>query len=440
MSRPCQRHLSALGRLTIIDKQIQSDYAEVEYYRSEAFPAISFNTGASYVNQSTKAQALQSSGPAGLFDRIDGYAFNWGLSLQQPLITFGKVGKALKLAKLREQTLEDTRRLQKDLFFLSLIAQYAEAFTSQHDEEITSSAASRSQRLLSRMKSDFEAGRISRSDFLQIEALCQSDRAQLMAARHSRKTALMRLAVLSGFDSLSTCKLVMDEQGVLSRIPPGNERLNREIALKSMEVEMYEQQRKYIRAGALPSLYLTGSITNQFMTIDTSGMIDSTTLLAVQSQNPSFSAEDFGKINPKPEKYFDKDFFNYSIGVQLNWNIFDGRRTWAQFRQASLNADKARLELENLREENSIAIEESKNRCTTLDSMIVAVSLQNEASQKVFELIEDDYNDGMADITDYLDADQKYRTTVKQLDQLKLQRILSGAQLRIDMGLPIFEE
>lgn len=328
--------------LKIIETKTAASYAEVEIYRSEAFPNISFGSGVAAVSQSLKANAAQSTAAFQSIDRINGYNFNWALSLHQPLITFGKVSSALKLAKIRDCSLKDSRRLDRDLFYLRVIHEFSEAYLSQFDLTIHEKTLARSELLAQRVRSEFESGRSIRSDLLRIEAMVQQNKAQLIAEQSRLQTTWNRLKQTISLQDTTPAHLVINDHSPLSVMPttankgPGS----LQSSLKQNEAALYKQQARYLRSNFFPSINLTGSINNQFTTIDTNGLIEKLNKSLAQ-QGVAITPDQFSELNPKPDKYFDADFFNYLIGLQLSWNIFDGKRSLSQYRQAKLKAEQA---------------------------------------------------------------------------------------------------
>ncbi|MFP4013072.1 MAG: TolC family protein [Chitinispirillaceae bacterium] len=431
--------------LAIIDAQADAGHTEVDIYRAEAYPFLSFSSSAAYASQSLVSQTLQSASageasPMKGIDRIDGYTFNWSLNLKQPLITFGKVSSALKMAKLQESTLSDMKRLQKDQFYISVMSQFADAYSAQQYEIITQNAAERSQRLLQKMQVEYDAGQIAQGDYLRVQALALGDKAQIVAAANKRRTALRRLALSVGMDTGSGMELLLDQQGSLSQPPEEkNDGSSLQLALKRSEIEMMSQQQTLINSGRFPSIYLVGSVNNQFMSIDTSGLTEKVLDGMGISPDSVPPGADFFPSNPEPEKFFDPDFFNYSIGLQLSWNIFDGRRTRSQFLQTVHKTEMARLEVQKMEREQRIQLKEARSQLEAADIQLEAVALQVEASQKALSQIERDYSDGLSDIASFLEADEAYRTAAHQYEALKIQKMLIVASLRIAMGLPVYE-
>ena len=461
---------SNASQLKIIDTKMEAGYAEVAMYRANAMPYLTFGSGANIVSQSQATANMQQELSLAMFsallppdtsgaatggaqsgfdlplpDRINGYAFNWGLNLQQPIITFGKIRSAIRLARMRDCTLKEMQKLERDLFFLRVIQEFSAAYLAQLDVTINKASLDRSRQLKTRLETEFSAGRTIKRELLRIEALVQGDRAQLHASKGSFTTSQKRLLQTINFGDSGSIVLTIDEYGTLTLPPPSSGPGSIQLSLKKNEAAMYKEQIKYIRSSFFPSIDLVAGINNQFMTFDTSGLIDdfiggSSTNEMERAQRYAAMAELFEEYNPKPSKYFDPDFFNYSIGLQLNWTLFDGFRTRSQYRQAKYKAIQALLELEEMDNEQKIAIEEARNQIATIDSTLKAVVLQQEASRMALEQTERDYTDGMTDFSTLLDTDKEYRAVTRQLNGLKIQRVLALAQLRIAMGLPVYGE
>ena len=96
--------------------------------------------------------------------------------------------------------------------------------------------------------------------------------------------------------------------------------------LKRLEADFNTYLRKNAWSSFFPSLNLFGSIFNEFMAVDTSGLAE---MFLLEPQ----AGEAVPEI-PVSTDFFNPDLINYSIGIELSWNIFDGKRSFAQYRQA----------------------------------------------------------------------------------------------------------
>jgi len=450
------------AQMEIIDTKIKEGYAEVASYRASSMPYISLGSNVSYVAQSYETQKMQqtmmipflstpstestSSQQGSSFSSLEdlhhlrGLSYNWSITLQQPLITFGKVRSALKLARMRDCMLKDQRRLETDLFYLRVMQEFMTAYLAQLDVVINDAALQRSMQLQKRLGIEYSAGRAIRRDLLRVDALVQNDRVNCITASNIHKTSLKRLLQTINFGDSATVSLQLDEEGAMSQQPPPSGPGSVQLSLKRNEAAMFKQQAKRVRAGLFPNIDLVGSIGNQFMTIDTSGLIDKFVSADMSAEQYTYIAEAFDEANPGPENLFDPDFFNYAIGIQLTWTLFDGFRTSSQYRQAKLQAKQSLLELQEMDKDQKIAIEEAKNQVVAIDSSISAGYIQQQIAGQALEQTEMDYKDGMTDFSTLLETDKEFRTASRMLNGLKMQRVLALAQLRIVLGLPVYGE
>jgi len=442
--------------MDILKHESDAGMAEVDIYRSEAFPYISFGSGASYTSSSQATQKMQQAMMMAMFggggdqgggssfdypERLNGYAFNWSLTLQQPLITFGKVRSALKLARIRECSIKDATRLSTDLFYLRVVQEFSAAYLAQCDVAINQATVERSRLLLTRLQSEFDAGRAIKRELLRMEALVQQEQANLIAAEGLVTTATQRVLQTINFDdSTSYLPLEIDDAGSLSSAVPSSGPGSTMLFIKKNEAALYKEQNSYLRSTYFPSINLVGNIANQFMTIDTNGLIGDLLPPGQSAQTLESLGRLFDESNPKPYRYFDPSFFNYTIGVQLAWTLFDGNRTRAQCRQAKSHLQKALLELQTMEKQDRLAVKEAQNQIVSIDSLLAAVRLQIEASYQAFTQTEQDYKDGFTDFSTLLDTEKEYRNATRQFNALKIQRILARVQLQLSLGLPVFGE
>lgn len=428
-------------RIKIIENNALANKEQAQMYFAEALPNIELSSGLSYANQTLRGSQVSSNADmVAIFDRLDGLMVNWSLSLKQPLFAFGKTFNSLKLASLGKDVLEQNRLLQRDIFFLQVIEQYTITYIDQFELNIAKQSLARSQKLLEKIQLDYEFAHSSRMDLLRTKSAFAGNVADSMRAATAKLVSRQKLNVMIGLPDTCEYELVLDTTERYSEKPDMRKSGNIEITLKLLETRVNDRLRRNAWASLWPSLSLTASIYNEIFTIDTTGMTG--LYLAYMEQNgglPPNAPDVLFPENPGPVEYFNPDFFNYTAGVLLTWNIFDGTRSWAAHRQAKLKEGQSKLELEQMKLENSNRIMEIQGQINSLIGAIEAYRLQYQASQKALEQAEMDIKDGFIDAATYLEIDREYNTAARQLDEAKLQKLLLQAQLQVTLGLPVYK-
>ncbi len=414
-------------KIEIIQKKTDAALQQVEIYRAEAYPNIDFSTSFGYANQSLLGRPFES--PT-FTERIDGYLFSWSFSLQQPLFKFGQIFNSFKLATLSKKIAQNSSSLQRDNYFLEVINQFIQAYTGQFNYIIATQSLSRSERIYQRTMLDFETGRVSKRELLRTQASLEGDKALLLSSSGNRALSIKKLNALTGLEDSEDYLLVLDSSGSFLQIPSQPDKENLQIVLKRLEADFNTYLRKNAWSSFFPSLNLVGSIFNEFMAVDTSGMTE----MFIQDPQAGGAIPEI----PVSTDFFNPDLINYSIGLELSWNIFDGKRSFAQYRQAKQQEKAIFLELEQMERENRNEIQEIKNQISVADNTIEAYRLQFEASQKALRQADIDFQDGFIDAISYLEIEQEYRDAALNLDNQRLRRLLLQAQLRIALGLRIF--
>lgn len=425
--------------IAVVDLEYAAGLEDVKFYQAEAMPQISFNTGASYISQSMKSQAMTGNEIIKLFDRLNGAALNWNLSLYQPLITFGRVFNALKMATVRKELLRDIRDFKKDLYYLSVLQAYSKVYIAQNNVTIAQKSLTTAEKLLKRITIDLLSGNATRRDSLRVQAMVFRAQSELEMAQSSHRIAFNRLAKLTELTMPPGTVIIYDEYGWASDAPKESETdKNLGCKIKENESLILLLNSEYERSSILPLVSLVGGISNEYMIPDTSGL---TKKYLDYLEQKGQSVSGFETLDlPEYSDYFNPDYVNYMIGIQLTWNIFDGRRSIAKYHQARINFEKAERELKILSEENEEAIEEAKDLLSSLKRTRKAVLLQLESANAAFNQIQDDYQNGFVDYITMLDVERELREAEKKVNEIHIQRLLAVAQYKIALGIPLVKE
>ncbi|MBD3419221.1 MAG: hypothetical protein GF398_03785 [Chitinivibrionales bacterium] len=440
--------------IKIADLSNYAGHEEIKFYRSEALPNIMFSSSAMALSSPysaltsggggldgssfgmAKSTASTQGAPTGqpvtmsYPDRIEAYTLSWGVTLQQALVTFGRVPSALRIAKEREVMLGTMHRLNYDLFYLSLIQAYSAAYLNQKNVEVSAKSLEQSRQLEKFMALEVKGGAGSQRDYLRTQSLVLANRAALDQNKSALNTSIMKLFDLAEIGRPDSVNLTMDEGHTIHAVPgESSDSVSLEYKLKQNEARLLDLNVSYERGKLTPSLYLTGGINNQQYMVDRSN--------PVAPLIGGGEAMDRGEML---ENFMARaDQISYSIGLALSWTIFDGRRSTSSYRIARANAGKAQYELQKLREQNTAQIKEARDMIRVLDENLKAIEMQLEVAQKVHTATQDDFKAGHATLTDVIDTEKELASAEKTLHGLKVQKIMAITQLKIALGLPLYK-
>ena len=197
--------------------------------------------------------------------------FQAGVSLTQPIYTFGKIGNAVKSVRSaikmadasKEMTLREVKYASAQLYW-----------TAKMTDEIVKLAKQDLNNARAAKKSLTSAGRANRSNLLKIESDIASKEINVSDAEFNRDTAHRMLKIMAGIDT--------DEQLVLTdEFPKSFEKLNAgelkttpQWEILSEQVRMYENLAKSKRANAYPILAATASYSYMALSEDMDALFD----------------------------------------------------------------------------------------------------------------------------------------------------------------------
>ena len=254
--------------------------------------------------------------------------FMAGVSVTQPIYTFGKIGNAVEgvrsAIKMSEAGREITRREVK----------YAAAnvyWTAKMTDEIVKISKKDLNQAIAAKKSLTSAGRANRSNLVKVESDIATKEINLSDAEFNRDTAYRMLKILAGIDMNEELNLTDDFPKKFNDLKAGELKTTPEWEMLSEQVAMYERNARSKRAGAYPTLAATASY--NYIAMDT-------------------EFENMFNRNNTQSAYW---------GVALQVPIFSGGLHRANATVEAMNAEAARQDLDNAKkmttEEYNRAIE-----------------------------------------------------------------------------------
>ncbi len=190
--------------------------------------------------------------------------FMAGVSVTQPIYTFGKIGNAVEgvrsAIKMSEAGREMTRREVK----------YAAAnvyWTAKMTDEIVKISQQDLNQAIAAKKSLTSAGRANRSNLVKIESDIATKEINLSDAEFNRDTAHRMLKILAGIDMNEELNLTDEFPKEFNDLQAGELKTTPEWEMLSEQVAMYERNARSKRAGAYPTLAATASY--NYIALDT---------------------------------------------------------------------------------------------------------------------------------------------------------------------------
>jgi outer membrane protein TolC len=138
----------------------------------------------------------------------------------------------------------------------------------------------------------------------------------------------------------------------------------------------------------------------------------------------------FGEYGSTDNKIFnefiDKDF--YTVGLQLEWNLFNGNIDKYNFEKAKVENMKVRDQVELAKKGISLKVEKLLTESKSKDALIVSLETQLNFAAKVYENYQERYKEGLSSISEVL---------IKQSKELEV--LLKLLTAKNDRNTKIFE-
>lgn len=341
------------------------------------------------ISESLKGQSV--------YVEIPDNIFQAGLTLTQPIYTFGKIGNAVKSVKSaikmaqssRELTAREVRYAATDLYWTAKMTDEMVAL-AQKDLKNAQTAKSK---LTS-------AGRANRSNLLKIESDIITKQVNLANVKFNRDTAHRMLKIMAGIE-------VNEELVLTDNFPTEFATLNAP-ELKSTpqweildeQANMYERLARSKRANNYPTLAATASYTYSSMSGDVGHMFD--------------------------EKGGQSAYW----GLALQMPIFNGGLNRANATVEAMNAEAARQDLAQAKkittEQYNTAINQYDMLRDNLESLISARDL----AQKTYELSQNRFASGQTSAVELADVSAGLYSLDVSVLQMKYNILMSAETVK----------
>ena len=182
--------------------------------------------------------------------------FMAGVSITQPIYTFGKIGNAVKGVKAAIKVAESSQEMTWREVKYSAVDLY---WTAKMTDEIVKISQQDLDAARAARRSLTSAGRANRSNLVKIESDIATKEINLSNAQFNRDTAHRMLKIMAGIDVNEQLNLTDDFPTTFSDLNAGELKSTPQWDILNQQIEMYERNARSQRAGAYPTLAATAS-------------------------------------------------------------------------------------------------------------------------------------------------------------------------------------
>ena len=337
-------------------------------------------------------------------------AFSATVNIKQPLYQAGKVGRALKVAKLFRRFSKEGYRATRGDVILATIDAYYQVLLAQKLVQVNRQTYEQALEHLKNARLLFQQGQVSEFDTLRAFVETVNLQPLVLGSENRYHIALNNLSDI--IDAPSDQPLTLTDSLVYRPEPlPSLEdafatamQKRPELNQISLEAEMRKQNIGIVRANILPKLYLNGS-------------------WQTQAQSDKFDAGPQGFKN------------SISASVQLSVPIFDGLRTYAQIDQARAEYRKVMYNLEKLKEQIRLQLKSLLFSLREVEKSIEAQQQNIAQARRAVELANLRYREGQSTYLDLGDARVALNQAQSNYYQFVYNHHVLKAQLYRAMGV-----
>ena len=197
--------------------------------------------------------------------------FQAGLTLTQPIYTFGKIGNAVKSVKSAVKMAQSSQELTRREVRYAAAQLY---WTAKMTDEVVKLAEADLKNARAAKSKLTAAGRANRSNLLKIESDIATKEINVSDAHFNRDTAHRMLKIMAGIDIDQDLTLVDEFPTEFAELNAGKLTNTPQWEILNEQVDMYERLARSQRANNYPTLAATASYTYSSMAGDIGHMFD----------------------------------------------------------------------------------------------------------------------------------------------------------------------
>ncbi len=329
--------------------------------------------------------------------------FGWNVNMSLPLFQGLSAVRQKAYAKANLRTYIEELEAAKDDVTLNVISAYLQVLYNGEICKVAAEQLHLSEVEVERRKQLLEAGKIAELELVEARSQVAQDKLSLISAENDRTLALVDLAqllelhVVEGFDISP-----IDDEG-LGIVSPESvyERAlnsNHSIVAGRLRVAAADRNVSLAASSYLPRLSFNAGLGSSYYTVN-------------GFDNERFSTQM-------------RNNFNKSIGFSLSVPIFDAFSSRNSVRRAKIERLNAQLQYEDAQRNLYKNVQQAYYRAVGADERLVAAKAAEDATHEAFKAMQEKYNFGRANATEFEQAKTAYIKAMAQSVQAKYESIL----------------
>lgn len=329
--------------------------------------------------------------------------FGWGVNMSLPLFQGLSAVRQTEYAKANLRAIVEDLEAAKDDITLNVISAYLQVLYSGEMCRIAEEQLRLSKVEETRREQLLEAGKIPELDLTEARSQVAQSELSLVNSRNDRTLALLDLAQLlelpdiEGFDITEIAddgRTLYNPDDVYARALESNH----SILASRRRIEAADRNISLARSSYLPTLSFNAGIGSNYYTVS------------------GINSESFGR-------QMDHNF-NKSLGFSLSVPIFDAFSSRNSVRRAKIQHINARLQYENAQLGLYKSIQQAYYQAKGASEKLNAAEISAAATREAFDAMQQKYEFGRANSTEYEQARSNYVRATVEAAQAKYESIL----------------
>jgi len=329
--------------------------------------------------------------------------FNWGVNMHLPLFQGLSAYRREQYAKASLAAIVEEVEAARDDVELNVMSSYLQVLYCREIYDVDFEQQQLSKVELDRRTTLFEAGKIAELDVTEARSQLAADELATVNAYNDYKLALLDLAQLLRLPTPEDFEIapLPDESAMMlnpDEVFRTALRNNHSLVASRQRITVADKQISLARSGYLPTLSFDVGAGSTYYKLN-------------GADNPSFASQM-------------RDNYSTSLGFTLNIPIFDAFSTRNEVRRGKIDKLQAELNYETKCDDVYKAIMQAYYRAVAADKKLQSSAVARTAAHDAFLAMQEKYNYGRANATEYEKAKTDYTRAVAEHVQARYELIM----------------